>query len=273
MMQYNLRQHAQTDTHYLHKTAANARDCFSIPFDEPAKITLLDCSKYSGGALSEKDLALPYFGAFPMPKTWANVETPWSPQASEVPLPTLAMWKKRNDSKRHDSPASDRTTAAPESIASENEETTVQCGIQTLMIHNIPVQYTQEMLMTEWPNNGDYDFLYLPLNNCSNRNLTYAFVNFTTAEAAHTFQNCWQSQYLKHFRGCSPLTITKADVQGREQNLMKLVEKRTPKRRSKYPKSQRCQPIVFENGIAISLEDALSSMHAKRVSKPSLVTQ
>jgi hypothetical protein len=245
-------------------------DNFRFPFDEPAKITPLSFNfNYPYFQQLETGLAAPYVGAFPMPSTWTSTEAPGAPPppASEVPSTSLAMWKKRNDAKRNDSPASDRTTAAPESTSSENEETTPQGssdGVQTtLMIHNIPLQYTQEMLMAEWPNNGDYDFLYLPLNNCSNRNLTYAFVNFTSTQAACAFQSRWQNQYLKHFHGTSPLTLTLADVQGREQNLMKLVEKRTPKRRTKYPKSQRCQPMVFEGGKAVPLEKALNLIHSR----------
>ena len=53
----------------------------------------------------------------------------------------------------------------------------------SLMIHNIPVQYTKEMLLAEWRNNGTYDLFYLPWNPEAQRNLSYAFLN-CTSEAA-----------------------------------------------------------------------------------------
>merc|ERR1719465_14878 len=36
----------------------------------------------------------------------------------------------------------------------------------TLIIRNVPVLYTREMLLQEWPNEATYDFLYLPYS-CS----------------------------------------------------------------------------------------------------------
>lgn len=49
----------------------------------------------------------------------------------------------------------------------------------TLMVRNIPVLYTQEMLLEEWPSDGSWDFLYLPRSNsgAGRFNLTYAFIN------------------------------------------------------------------------------------------------
>jgi len=48
------------------------------------------------------------------------------------------------------------------------------------MIRNVPVKYTQRMLTKEWPCNGDYDFLFLPCDQNTLLNMSYAFINFVT---------------------------------------------------------------------------------------------
>jgi len=66
----------------------------------------------------------------------------------------------------------------------------------TLMIRNVPVLYTREMLLQEWPNDATYDFLYLPYSCSMQRNLSYAFVNFTSEAAATAFMQQWQKKTL-----------------------------------------------------------------------------
>lgn len=122
----------------------------------------------------------------------------------------------------------------------------------TLMIRNIPVLYTQEMLLMEWPNVNTYDFLYLPFSCNMQRNLTYAFVNFTSEAAASNFKNTWQKMRLAHYMTRKPLNISYADLQGRDENLLQLKKKRFWR-----IKVKQCQPIIFENGERISLALAL----------------
>lgn len=64
----------------------------------------------------------------------------------------------------------------------------------TLMIRNVPSQYTAEEIINEWPNEGDYDFLYVPYNARTQENLTYAFVNFTSHALAVEFKQQWQKK-------------------------------------------------------------------------------
>merc|ERR1712059_101446 len=69
----------------------------------------------------------------------------------------------------------------------------------TLMIRNVPVLYTREMLLEEWPNQGTFDFLYLPFSCSTQRNLSYGFVNFTSEAAARAFVGKWQKKRLPRF--------------------------------------------------------------------------
>jgi len=59
--------------------------------------------------------------------------------------------------------------------------------VTTLMVRNIPNMYTRSMLIEELDSlgfEGDYDFIYLPIDKSTQWNVGYAFVNFTTPEAA-----------------------------------------------------------------------------------------
>lgn len=127
----------------------------------------------------------------------------------------------------------------------------------TLMVRNIPVMYTQEMLLMEWPNNNTYDFLYLPYSCSMQRNLTYAFINFTSTAAACEFKAKWQKMRLAHYMARKPLNISFADLQGRDDNLLQLKKKRFWR-----IKIKQCQPIIFENGERISLAQALHKLEA-----------
>jgi len=122
----------------------------------------------------------------------------------------------------------------------------------TLMIRNIPVMYTQEMLLMEWPYQDTFNFLYLPYDYPRRRNLSYCFVNFETEAAAVEFTDRWQKKRLAHFSSRKPLNISFADVQGRYANILQLKKKRVQR-----VKAMQCQPVLFHKGVRIGLEEAL----------------
>lgn len=122
----------------------------------------------------------------------------------------------------------------------------------TLMIRNIPMTYSQEALALEWPNNGSYDFFYLPCSANMQRNKTYAFINFTSSRAAFEFKLRWEKGRLSQFTTRKALSITCADVQGQDETLLKLCRKRQWRLKVK-----ECQPLIFDkNGVSITLEEA-----------------
>lgn len=126
----------------------------------------------------------------------------------------------------------------------------------TLMIRNIPLTYTQEALAAEWPNSGGmYDFFYVPCSANMQRNKTYAFINFTSNQAALDFKNKWDKMRLPQFATRKALSISCADVQGRDENLLQLMKKRHWRLKVKA-----CQPLIFENGVLTSLDDAFATL-------------
>lgn len=119
----------------------------------------------------------------------------------------------------------------------------------TLMIRNVPVLYSAEMLLAEWPNEGTYDFFYLPWNMETRRNLSYAFLNFTSETAALSFVQRWQKQRLPQYNSRKPLNISFADVQGLAENLRQLQRKRE--------NLEQCHAMVFQNQRRVLLKEAV----------------
>merc|ERR1712048_591454 len=119
--------------------------------------------------------------------------------------------------------------------------------VRTLMVRNIPARYTQDMLLKEWPNNGMYDFLYLPICINRKRNASFAFINFVSTEAALQFHAQWQKQRLEHYTARKPLDISPADVQGRDENLLQIMRNKTFRIRNIH-----FQPAVFNGPDRIS---------------------
>lgn len=126
---------------------------------------------------------------------------------------------------------------------------------RTLMVRNIPVRYSQDMLLKEWPNNGEYDFLYLPICIGRKGNVSFAFINFVTAEAASEFHTRWHKQRLQHFSARKPLDISPAHVQGRDDNLIQIVRNKTFRIRNIH-----FQPAIFEGNVRINMEDFLQTL-------------
>merc|ERR1719198_810149 len=127
------------------------------------------------------------------------------------------------------------------------------------MIRNIPVRYTQDMLMKEWPNDeGIYDFLYLPICINRKRNASFCFVNFVSKECAVNFYKTWHKQRLQHFNTCKPLDISPADVQGRDENLLQIVRNKTFRIRNIH-----FQPAIFHNAVRVGMEEFLEGLDAR----------
>eukprot|EP00440_Ansanella_granifera_P060558 gb/GFBE01065636.1/.p1 GENE.gb/GFBE01065636.1/~~gb/GFBE01065636.1/.p1 ORF type:complete len:464 (+),score=114.58 gb/GFBE01065636.1/:1-1392(+) len=125
----------------------------------------------------------------------------------------------------------------------------------TLMIRNIPVRYTQEMLLQEWPQEGSYNFLYLPICIKKKCNASFAFVNFITPQAAREFADRWHHARLQFFSARKALDVSLADLQGLEQNLLRCKSNKTARIRN-----ARFQPVVFEGRKRIHADDMLQAL-------------
>lgn len=122
----------------------------------------------------------------------------------------------------------------------------------TLMIRNIPPLYSQKDLALEWPNNGSYDFFYLPMGRTTpTENRTFAFINFTSIAAAVSFRKCWDKQRLQKFSSHRKLNIACPGVQGKDANMWQVWN-------GHYNKA--CQPFVFEDGKEIAFEEAMAQL-------------
>lgn len=94
-------------------------------------------------------------------------------------------------------------------------------GHTTVMIQQIPFEYTQKKLMHEINRGGfegTFDFFYLPVNARNRGSRGFGFVNFLTASAAEAFYLRYQGQKLKHYEASTTLSVVPADVQGFEQS-------------------------------------------------------
>jgi len=127
---------------------------------------------------------------------------------------------------------------------------------KTFMVRNIPVRYTQDMLLKEWPNDtGMYDFLYLPICIDRKRNVSFAFINFSSTEFALEFHKTWHKQRLQNFSTRKPLDISPADVQGRDENLLQIVKNKTFRIRNVH-----FQPAIFHGPERQSMEEFLEGL-------------
>jgi len=117
------------------------------------------------------------------------------------------------------------------------------------MVRNIPLAYTQEMLLLEWPVDGQYDFLYVPRSHRGPSHLGYAFINFVSEELALEFRRRWHGKSLAHAEpNARHLSILAADVQGFDANLRQLKKKRVC--RITQPE---WRPILVRDGCRIEL--------------------
>jgi len=97
-------------------------------------------------------------------------------------------------------------------------------GVTTLMVRNIPNVYTRSMLIEELDGlgfEGDYDFIYLPIDKSTQWNVGYAFVNFKTPEAARRCVTDVADYTFDRFEHGSRKVaqISVAHIQGLEKNL------------------------------------------------------
>jgi len=126
---------------------------------------------------------------------------------------------------------------------------------KTVVVRNLPNCCTQESLLLEWPaKRNRYDILYMPRNSSNAQCSNFAFINFTTREAAQAFKNEWHGKQLKNTADekSKRLNVAIAKVQGRDAILALLKKRRVGRMQSQN------QPMVFKSGTAVQLGTALA---------------
>eukprot|EP00418_Pyrodinium_bahamense_P033695 CAMPEP_0179154716 /NCGR_PEP_ID=MMETSP0796-20121207/75316_1 /TAXON_ID=73915 /ORGANISM="Pyrodinium bahamense, Strain pbaha01" /LENGTH=467 /DNA_ID=CAMNT_0020856121 /DNA_START=38 /DNA_END=1441 /DNA_ORIENTATION=- len=128
----------------------------------------------------------------------------------------------------------------------------------TVMLRNIPNQYTRDKLCKRLDQQGfadEYDFLYLPIDRNSERNMGYAFINFRTVKActefARSFGGKLASQCLPGYKSNKVCEVRVAEVQGQDANLEKMT---SPSFFQHLAEHEEWQPIFFDkNGVRMPL--------------------
>jgi len=96
-------------------------------------------------------------------------------------------------------------------------------------------------LIDEFKPGGDVDFIFLPYRSKQRRSSRYAFINFTSEQAAKRFQKRWHGASL--VAAGEGLAIGAAKTQGLAANLFLHVEDGTER-----SDGQTSLPLVFRNG-------------------------
>jgi len=101
-------------------------------------------------------------------------------------------------------------------------------NMSTIMIRNIPRKCTQRMLMIDIVASGYegvVDFVYLPTDISSGRNLGYAFINFVHPHSAGFFRECFHKKHLSSMRGSrAGLSVSYAVIQGLDANIDNVIK-------------------------------------------------
>lgn len=121
----------------------------------------------------------------------------------------------------------------------------------TLRIRHVPLDYTEEMLVEQWPRRiYGYDMLYWEF--------TLLFINFTTPQLALAFQLAIHQQRLPLFTyRRRTLRAHPAVVQGRQQLLLRLWERQQSGRKATHRK-----PLIFDGDTTISVAEAAHAIMA-----------
>mmetsp|Transcript_52042 Transcript_52042/g.97350 ORF Transcript_52042/g.97350 Transcript_52042/m.97350 type:complete len:262 (-) Transcript_52042:284-1069(-) len=124
-------------------------------------------------------------------------------------------------------------------------------GRTTVMLRNIPNNYTRQMLLSlldEQGFKGRFDFLYLPCDFQRDSNLGYAFVNLIDEETVELFWSC--------FDGFSDWSLPTAKVgqvkwSGPHQGLEEHVERyrNSPVMHRSVPEEYK--PVMFSGGVQV----------------------
>lgn len=96
-------------------------------------------------------------------------------------------------------------------------------GVVTVMVRQLPRQYTQRMFLQEIVRRGFeglFDFIYLPYDFKNGNNVGYGFINFTEPEHAIRFRDSLDGHYLDKFMKTKgkAVRVHPAQVQGYEAN-------------------------------------------------------
>lgn len=113
----------------------------------------------------------------------------------------------------------------------------------SLMVRNIPNKYTQQMLLSEFTDNGHgpgkIDFFYLPIDFKNKCNRGYAFINFVDFRDIVPFHRQYFGQHWRVFNSDKICDITYARIQGKSGMLKRFENSALMEKDEEY------KPLVF----------------------------
>jgi hypothetical protein len=113
----------------------------------------------------------------------------------------------------------------------------------SLMVRNIPNKYTQQMLLSEFTENGHgpgiIDFFYLPIDFKNRCNRGYAFINFVDYRDIISFHRRYYSKHWRTFNSDKICDITYARIQGKSAMLKRFENSALMEKDEEY------KPLVF----------------------------
>lgn len=122
----------------------------------------------------------------------------------------------------------------------------VENGMDTrtsLMVRNIPNKYTQQMLLSEFTENGHgpgiIDFFYLPIDFKNRCNRGYAFINFVDYGDIVLFHRQYYGKHWRTFNSDKICDITYARIQGKGAMLKRFENSALMEKDDEY------KPLVF----------------------------
>jgi hypothetical protein len=139
--------------------------------------------------------------------------------------------------------------AQRESNLAEKYQTAGQCT--TVMIRNIPNEYSQDELIAEvsdaMGSSVFFDFFYLPWDTQNDGNVGYAFVNFLDSAAAQKAVRIFSNYHFRLHDSRKVGKVLPAHIQGLENNLRHLQD------RAVVLGNHPCSPVVMWRGQKVEL--------------------
>jgi len=135
----------------------------------------------------------------------------------------------------------------------------------TVMLRNLPVSYTRDMLLQLLDSEGffaQYDFVYLPIDFGTRSGFGYAFINLVDFDCAKSF---WD-----HFHGFTAWSVPSTMVaevtwstthQGMEQHVSRY--RNSPVMHQTMP--DECKPIVLQQGRRVDFPPPTKSLRPPRI--------
>jgi len=134
----------------------------------------------------------------------------------------------------------------------------------SLMVRNIPNKYTQQMLLSEFAENGlgpgIIDFFYLPIDFKNRCNRGYAFINFVEFKDILPFHRKYFGKHWSTFNSDKICDITYARIQGKAAMLKRFENSALMEKDEEY------KPLVFvshgpDKGKRIPFPEAAASLN------------